>query len=162
MPNFPLTPRADPTNAVYRTLTQIFPSSTVITTILLGDSPSSATSAPSSSSSDTPSNGAVIGAVIGSILGFLLILMLISYCVRRTPDWAPYFSDRSSFSSVYVRNPNAVPTQAHVTDTTATTRLGFNRDKRQFYFERESTRGNSIRPVSTEYTDTSASSESST
>ncbi|KAE8443373.1 hypothetical protein EG329_001931 [Mollisiaceae sp. DMI_Dod_QoI] len=160
MPNFPLTARADPT-AVYRTLTQVLPSTTIITTILLGDSPA-ATVAPGSNSSDTPSNGAVIGAVVGSILGFLLILMLISYCVRRTPDWAPYFSDRSSFSSVYVHNPNAVPTQAHVDDTTATTRLGFNREKRQFYFERESQRSHSVAPVSTDYSDTSASSESST
>ncbi|KUJ11429.1 uncharacterized protein LY89DRAFT_738869 [Mollisia scopiformis] len=158
MPNFPITARADPT-PVYRTLTQVLPSTTIITTILLGDSPA-ATAAPSSSS-DTPSNGTVIGAVIGSIFGFILILMLISYCVRRTPDWAPYFSDRSSFSSVYVHNPNAVPTQAHVDDPTATTRLGFNREKRQFYFERESQRSHSAPPVSTEYSDTSASSQSS-
>lgn len=87
--------------------------------------------------------------------------MLITYCVRSTPDWAPYFSDRSSAESVYVHNPNAVPTQAHFEDTTATTRLGFNREKRRFYFERESQRSHSAAPVSTNYSETSASSESS-
>jgi hypothetical protein len=156
-------PRAAATTAyVVYTIT----SSNIVytTTIALGNEPSP-TPAPVASSS--PSNGAVIGAVIGSLVAFILVLVLIGCWIRsRNPDWAPYLgSSRSSFSSVYVHNPNVLPTVAATQDLSATTRVVRDTETRSFFFTRpmrkresEASRGYSEGYSATE---TSASSESS-
>lgn len=162
MPDFAIAQRAVATAFV--TFTVANPSTTYTTTLALGNDP---TPAPVPSPKSSPSNGAVVGAVIGSIIGFLLLLILIIHCIRRSnSDWAPYLgSDRSSFSSIYVRNPNAVPTVAWSSDITATTQVIRESETRTFFFTRPSRRSQqftSSRHYSSEGSDsTSASSESS-
>jgi hypothetical protein len=128
------------------------------TTVALGNDP---TPAPVASSS--PSNGAVVGAVVGSLIGFIVLLVLIGCWIRsRNPDWAPYLSSsRSSFSSVYVHNPNALPTLAATQDLSATTRVVRDTETRTFFFTRPSRKRESETSRGYHDTETSASSESS-
>ncbi len=160
-----LLPRAEPTTA-YITYTVTSPTTTYTTVLALGNSP--ATSTPAASSPTTPTNGTVIGAVVGSILGFIVLLLLLTCWIQsRNPDWAPYLgSSRSSFSSVYVHNPNVLPTIAATRDFSATTRVVRDTETRTFWFSRPSrsrrgTEAEMGESVGYTNSDTSASSESS-
>lgn len=160
IPSPAITPRAEATNAyVVYTVTS---SGTVYTTTLaLGNSP---LPTPAPVASAGPSNGAVIGAVVGSLIAFIVLLLLIGCWIRsRNPDWAPYLSSsRSSFSSVYVHNPNVLPTVAATQDLSATTRVVRDTETRSFFFTRPP-RSKRQSEASQSYTgsETSASSESS-
>jgi hypothetical protein len=143
------------------TITDTAVNSIYTTTLLLGNSP---TPTPAPIASSNPTNGAVIGAVIGSIIGFFLLLALIVVCVRRSnSDWAPSLRS-SSFSSIYVSNPNVLPTRTVVRErtTTSATRVIRDNETRTFFFIRpiiRRTRSPVRNPV--DYYDTSESSLSS-
>ncbi len=142
------------------TITNTAINSIYTTTILLGNDP---TPTPAPIASSNPTNGAIIGAVIGSIIGFFLLLALIIVCVRRSnSDWAPSLRS-TSYPTVYVNNPNVLPTRTVIRETerTTATRVVRDNEKRYFFFSRPSSRRSGPPVQSTDSYFTSESSESS-
>lgn len=159
IPSPAITPRAEATNA-YVVYTITSSGSVYTTTLALGNSP---LPTPAPVASAGPSNGTVIGAVVGSLIAFIILLLLIGCWIRsRNPDWAPYLgSSRSSFSSVYVHNPNVLPTVAATQDLSATTRVIRDTETRTFFFTRPSRSKRQSEASGYLGSETSASSESS-
>jgi len=112
VPGFVITARAKDTStdtAIYVTQTIANTLTTFTTTILLGNTPAPQ---PPPTASSSPTNSTVIGAALGSVFGFIFLLVLITCYARNTSsNWrSPYWSPSVSDVSLYVNNPNGLPT----------------------------------------------------